>query len=283
MAVQDRNTLKTFFETGDIPSQNQFADLIDSLKHQNDKLTLSNEEIILIANRITNIDTAFIEYRSISFGNSIIKIEVTQQNAENQVIEIKSIKSRQSLLKQYFSGDAPYKIKLKEFQGEELNLNEYYVVYCELNQNYGIQRLLGNNLPILPEGFEFGIVNGNRCYFEVSKQNFEQELNIVHSNIKFINNTNVTIEYRAGSSYWGDIYRTKDTVTDHYNAWDYLIFSYNADMTNETHAIECKIYNSDTDELLAVGDLKPGQNNQNASGGATINEVRNIRIECTRQ
>ena len=30
MAKQNRVTLKGFFETGDIPNQNQYADLIDS-------------------------------------------------------------------------------------------------------------------------------------------------------------------------------------------------------------------------------------------------------------
>jgi hypothetical protein len=34
--MSDRTTLKTFFQTGDIPTQSQFADLIDSLAHKTD-------------------------------------------------------------------------------------------------------------------------------------------------------------------------------------------------------------------------------------------------------
>ncbi len=38
MAIRSRATLKTFFETGDFPTQEQFADLIDSLRHVSDAL-----------------------------------------------------------------------------------------------------------------------------------------------------------------------------------------------------------------------------------------------------
>lgn len=36
MAAKTKSVLKTFFETGDFPTQEQFADLIDSLFHIND-------------------------------------------------------------------------------------------------------------------------------------------------------------------------------------------------------------------------------------------------------
>ncbi|MCK8523074.1 tail fiber domain-containing protein [Aquimarina sp. D1M17] len=36
MAIKSKNTLKTYFETGDIPTEPQFEDLIDSLRHLND-------------------------------------------------------------------------------------------------------------------------------------------------------------------------------------------------------------------------------------------------------
>jgi hypothetical protein len=41
MAIQTKNTLKTYFETGDFPTQTQFADLIDSLLHVAGSITIS--------------------------------------------------------------------------------------------------------------------------------------------------------------------------------------------------------------------------------------------------
>jgi hypothetical protein len=40
MAIRSRATLKTFFETGDFPTQEQFADLIDSLRHVGDAVPM---------------------------------------------------------------------------------------------------------------------------------------------------------------------------------------------------------------------------------------------------
>lgn len=42
MAVQDKPTLKTYFETGDKPSEANFEDLIDSFQHVDDKATEQN-------------------------------------------------------------------------------------------------------------------------------------------------------------------------------------------------------------------------------------------------
>jgi hypothetical protein len=45
MAIKNRNTLKTWFETGDYPTQQQFWDWLDSYLHlQDDKLPIDNVE-----------------------------------------------------------------------------------------------------------------------------------------------------------------------------------------------------------------------------------------------
>lgn len=41
MAVQTKDTLKAYFETGDFPTQAQFADLIDSLLHVTGSIPIS--------------------------------------------------------------------------------------------------------------------------------------------------------------------------------------------------------------------------------------------------
>jgi hypothetical protein len=51
-----RDQLKTYFETGKYPTQNQFSDLIDSLKHKGDLLT--KREIVIFANSMMAIDNA---------------------------------------------------------------------------------------------------------------------------------------------------------------------------------------------------------------------------------
>lgn len=43
MAVVDKTTLKSYFETGDRPTESQFINLIDSLMHVNDGITIYGE------------------------------------------------------------------------------------------------------------------------------------------------------------------------------------------------------------------------------------------------
>lgn len=52
MSVQTKPILKTYFETGDTPTQAQFETLIDSLKHVNDGfklITVINDDMFTVA------------------------------------------------------------------------------------------------------------------------------------------------------------------------------------------------------------------------------------------
>jgi hypothetical protein len=42
MAIESKETLKQYFETGDYPTQQQFANLIESLRHVNDKIDFAD-------------------------------------------------------------------------------------------------------------------------------------------------------------------------------------------------------------------------------------------------
>lgn len=42
MAIRTKSVLKTFFETGDFPTQEQFADLIDSLRHLQEAIAIGD-------------------------------------------------------------------------------------------------------------------------------------------------------------------------------------------------------------------------------------------------
>jgi hypothetical protein len=290
MAIRDKNTLKTFFETGDMPSQNQFADLIDSFKHQNDTnaLILTDREIVSIANRIATIDNGFVEYYFDNMSNSLIKLNVVQENLENQEIEIRcNIHDNGDVRKQYFVGSGPYTVAIKEFESETLQANEYYYLYYETSLYDSIDTLIGHKLPTTFNGLEFGKLDGRSFHFYISKQNFGKELNVLHTNIKFINKTDIPIEYKSQSTNWRDIYRKENSVTAHYDQWDYLYFSYNADMTKEDYTIECSVYDTDTNELLIIDYLEPGINyrhfgNSSDSEGNRADKVRNITIECIR-
>lgn len=288
MAIRDKNTLKTFFETGDIPSQNQFVDLIDSFKHQNDTntLLLTDREIVSIANRIATIDNGFVEYYFDNMSKSLIKLNVAQENQENQEIEIRcDLIDNGDVKKQYFVGKGPYAVAIKEFESEKLQANEYYYLYYETSLYDSIDRLIGHKLPTAFNGFEFGKLDGRSFHFYISKQNFGKEINVLHTNIKFINKTGISIEYKCQSTNWRDIYRKENSVTAHYNQWDYLYFSYNADMTKEDRTVECSVYDTDTNELLIIDYLEPGVNyrhfgNSSDSAGNRADKARNITIEC---
>ena len=140
-----------------------------------------------------------------------------------------------------------------------------------------------NNLPSIPEGFEFGEVEGKQFYITITKQNFGRQIKVVNTTVKFLNETGVPIEYKASSSNWSVKYRSEDTVTDHYEKWDYLYFYYKADLTEVENDIHCKLYNDDTNQLIGTGYLRAGQNNQNTWGGSQVRGIRNIRIECIKQ
>jgi hypothetical protein len=286
MAIRDKNTLKTFFETGDIPSQNQFADLIDSLKHQNDTavLVLTDQVIVSFANRLETIENPSVQYSLVNMGDSLIKLDIAQENGENQTIEIRSnIYEMYFSGKQYLLGGGPFTVTIKELKSEELRTNEYYHLNLG-GQNGSMQRLIGNRLPTTLKDFKFDTIKGRgfTFFFSISKQNFGRELGIVHTNIEFVNKTDVPIEYRCYSYYWSDLYTTKDTITSHYDEWDYLSFECNADMTKEDYTIEFNVYDRDTKELLSSNYLNPGENYKGIGMGG-VNGVRNVMIECTKQ
>ena len=63
MAVETKPTLKTYFETGDIPTQAQFGNLIDSLAHISDI-----ESQVLAANVVVQFDKDYIYERIVQTG-----------------------------------------------------------------------------------------------------------------------------------------------------------------------------------------------------------------------
>ncbi|WP_336691057.1 MULTISPECIES: hypothetical protein [unclassified Chryseobacterium] len=277
--ITPREVLKSYFEKGDYPTQDQFAELIDSLKHKEDIPT--NKETVVFANSLASMDNGYvIYYINLNNGGQELKfpLVISQDGFEDQVIEIGNTYGNEK--RQYFLDNGPYTIKAKKFPKEGLNNYEYYRLYYQIESNYGIYRFFGNNLPTIPEGFEFGTLTDKRFLVQIYKDNLGQQLNIVNTNIKFINNTDLSIQYRPESGYWGHRFIDKDFVTDHYHLWDYLYFYYKADLTKVTQNIVCQVYNEDMGQLLMTGYLYAGQNNVNTWGGGSANMVRNIRIEC---
>ncbi|GEJ45801.1 hypothetical protein [Chryseobacterium sp. ON_d1] len=270
-----REELKTYFETGKYPTQNQFSELIDSLQHKGDALT--NKEMVLLANRLAIIDNAFIYYNTNSVGDLRLPIVVSSQDEEDQVITVKNTDS--AVEKQFILGSPPYILRTKKASGGNLKETEYYIFSYQISQNYMIYRLFGNNLDTVPEGFELGAMESKRVPVQIAKQDFGKKINIVNTNVKFINKTQVPIEYRVEGITWSNRYRSEDTVTDHYDAWDNLTFYYKADLREINQSILCEIYDEDNNSLLTTGNLNAGQSHSDWYGGQ-VNEVRNIRIEC---
>lgn len=270
-----RKELKTYFETGNHPTQGQFSELIDSLRHKEDVLT--NKEKAILANSLALIDNGFIYYSTNDVGNLKFRIGVSSQDEEDQVVTVRQTDN--AVEKQFLLGNAPYTFKVKEIAEETLKGTEYYLLRYEISPNYTIFRMFGNGLNTIPEGFDLGSLEGKRLPIQIYKQDLGRKISIVNTNIKFVNKTEVPIQYRVSGGNWSERFRAEDTVTDHYDLADHLSFNYKADLTKSNQSIQCDIFDEDTNTLLATGYLYAGQS-QDAWYGGDINEIRNVRIEC---
>lgn len=271
-----REELKTYFETGKHPTQGQFSELIDSLRHKED--VLNKKEMLIFANNLATIDSAFIYYFANSVGDLEIQVAVTSPDEEDQLITLRD-STKVGVVRQYLFGSAPYTVKIKKISEGNLGETEYYSFGYQLSESYYVRRLFGNNLNTLPDGFDFGELKNGRLPIEITKMDNNARINIVNTSIKFINRTEVPIQYRAYSQYWGNEDGDKDTITDHYDAWDFLYIAYNADLQAITQNIQCDLYDADTNTLVASGYLYAGQSQENWWGGQ-VDKVRNVRIEC---
>lgn len=274
--ITPREVLKSYFEKGDYPTQDQFAELIDSLKHKQDPIS-SKEFTIATNNFFAN--NGFITYYDYSMDDESFPIVVKSSDPEDQIILLgKGYSSEENKI--YFFGNAPYTITAKEFSTAGLKNTEYYQLVYQVDSFFTARKLFGNNLPTIPDGFEFGTLKGKKFYLEIHKIDLGQQVQIVHTKIRMVNNTDVLIQYSTASVYWSEGYRTEDFITSHYNLGDFIYLNYKADLTTVTQNIVCQVYDEDTGQLLMTGYLYAGQNNVNTWGGGSANMVRNIRIEC---
>lgn len=271
-----RDQLKNYFETGKYPTQSQFEDLIDSLRLREDVLT--KRELAIFANSLAAIDNSYVNFSTNNVGNLKFSIVVSTNDEPDQVISSADFKS--FLDKRYFVGSAPYTIKVKEIFEGDLKETEYYSLAYQLDQTYTVYRFFGNNLKTIPVGFDFGELEGIGLPIQLSKGGFGRKINILNTSVKFVNKTEVPIQYRIESAGWNNRYRAEDTVTDHYDLEDSLNFYYKADLTKVIQSIKCEIFNAENDTLLATGYLPAGQNQVSLNGGQ-VNGIRNIRIECS--
>lgn len=270
-----REQLKAYFETGKYPTQSQFSDLIDLLRLKEDVLT--KKELAIFANNLAAIDNVFVNFLVSDMGNLNFSIVVSTEDEPDQVISARDFKS--FLDKRYIIGSAPYMIKVKEVEEGDLRENEYYSLVYQLNQTYSILRLFGNNLKTVPVGFDFGELESIGLPIQISKGDYGKKINVLNTNIKFVNKTQVPIRYRVQAPGWSNTYRSEDTVTDHYDLGDYFTFYYNADLTKVDQSIQCNVYDADNDNLLTTAYLNAGQNQNNLNGGQVVG-IRNVRIEC---
>ncbi|WP_426278694.1 hypothetical protein ACN9MN_05550 [Chryseobacterium sp. S-02] len=275
--VTTREELKTYFETGEYPTQTQFAELIDSLRHKED--ALSYKDIINIANRMEALDSGDIQCYIYDVGDQKFSIVMSSQDAEDQVIELKN---SSNIKKLRVFGKVPFIFKAKEFPAGGLGVNEYYYLSCYMDSTF-VSRMFGNNLPTVPDGLELGTLEGKDFFLNINKYSMDQQINIVNTSIKFDNKTDAVIQYKVQSSNWGNTYTFKDSVTDHYDIWDNLYFYYKADLQKIDRNIECKVYNEDNDQLLTTASLLAGKDNKEVWGDGEVKEIRNIRIECNYQ
>ncbi|NIF06638.1 hypothetical protein F3J23_14405 [Chryseobacterium sp. Tr-659] len=273
--LKSREELKTYFETGKHPTQSQFSNFIDSLRHKED--ALSNKEVAMLANSLASIDNVFVYYAVSNVGTLKFPIVISSQDEKDQEIIVKNTNG--NIEKRFLLGSAPYTIKAKKISVEELSGTEYYALSYQLSQSYAIYRMFGNNLDLIPEGFDFGKLKENKLPIQIGKLDFGQKVKVVNTNVKFVNNTEIPIQYRVQSGLWSNEFTVENTVTHHYDMWDYLYFYYNADLRGINYEVQCDIYDEDNNNLLATGHLLGGQNQDSWYGGEARG-VRKVRIEC---
>lgn len=273
-----REKLKTYFETGKYPTESQFAELIDSLKFKEDVLT--NKEAIILANSLATMDNGYIQYIVRDDKDVKFQIVISKNDEEDQVIEIRNTYGYEKI--QYFFGNAPYTVKVKEFPTEGLGEVEYYNLRYQINEDIIFSKIFGNNLPNIPSGFELGTMKEKRLYIQINTIVFAQKINIINTHIQLTNKTEVSIRYRPVTNYWSYPFTSKDIITDHYDIDDYFTFYFNADLREINKAIECKFYDVDNGNLLMTNYLTAGYEHKNA-WGAELWGVRNLRIECDYQ
>lgn len=273
-----REELKTYYKTGKYPTQTQFAELIDSLRHKDD--AFSHRDIVNIANRLEALDSRDIQYYIYDVGDQKFPIVISSQDAEDLVIELMDTTNSTGKLKIF--GKTPFSIKTKEFPAEGLGTNEYYRFISYID-SVSVNRMFGNNLPTIPDGLELGTYKGVDFFCNIRKIEVDRQINIVNTNIKFVNKTEAAIQYRIEADYWANGYTAKDIITDHYDIGDSLYFYFTADLQKIDRNIECKIYNADIDQFLMTATLLAGQDNKEVGGNGEAKQTRNIRIECDYQ
>lgn len=271
-----KDQLKTYFENGKRPTENQFSDLIDALKHKGDALT--NREAVMIANSLESIDTEYITYSGNNIDDQKFLMAIHSDEKEDQIITL--INTPEGQKKLYFLGNAPYTIRAKEFPTGGLEQNEYYYASCQLGEYSNTTRLFGGNLPKIYDGFEFGTLEAKNLSVQVGKMNLGQRIDVINANIRFVNTTGSPVQYSTQALYWSHVYTDKDIVTDHYSIWNYFALYFRADLRKIDQSIECNIYNEDNGTLLMTIILNAGQNNKNIPASEAIREIKNIRIEC---
>lgn len=270
-----REELKTNFRKGESLDQCDFSGFIDSFRHKEDLLT--HKEAVTLANTLRLLDNGCIYYSGNNIGDKKFQIAVSSGDEEDQPITV-----RESLRdeKRYLFGNPPYSIKTKQFSAEGLGENEYYSLGFMVDNTLVENKLFGNNLPVIPDGFEIGPVEGKRLQFRIIKQTFGQKLNIINTGVKFVNKTSAPILYSISALYWIHASTNKDIVTAHYDLWDELNLWYKADLRGINERIVCKVYDTDKNILLMTAYLNAGENNTDVWSGGRIMEIRNLKIEC---
>ncbi|WP_066435112.1 hypothetical protein [Chryseobacterium sp. CCH4-E10] len=271
--ITTKEKLKTYFKKGKYPTESQFAELIDSLKLEDEVLT--NKELVNFSNMQASLNNGSIIYTNSASEDSEFSIVVSSEEDEEQILTLSNTNREKKL---YFYGSSPYRIRPKNFTAKGLEAYEYYCFYSRIDNAYAVNRLFGNNLPSISETLELGTVN-NDYYIQIYKLNFEQEIHNLHTTFTFVNKTIIPIQYAVYGDYWCNPFTAQNMITDHYNVSDYLNCYYKADFNEFDGSIECKIFNADNNDLIQAVYLTSEQQNQDVWGGTIIGS-RNVRIEC---
>ncbi len=298
--IESKESLKAFFAANKAPTQENFWKLIDAFVHRDEQEVidpekliqgLSEETILALANRIESSRKPMIRYRLIDIDQAEFEMSILSLDDSEQLLTATGstpfeTEDDQSHQKLYLLNQPPYQLKLNSIPADHLLTNEYLLLTIDFGKDRGkYSRLLGHDLPY-PKSEAIGAFDlKNGAMLQLRKLQTDSSIGTKTLNVQFLNNTSTSIRYALSSDHIGHLFQKEDCAFMVYDIDDMLYFNYNADMTNETKKIECKLFNANTEELLATAFLNPTKHNQMIWGGGAISADANsdFRIECEYQ
>ena len=218
---------------------------------------LTNRQAKEITNAISNIDGFAIRKYGYNMGNIAIPLIINNRE------KFKLNETLGNEIKFYPLTDDPYFIKVSENYNPNLNNGEYIRLYTQIDNNQTFDKLY--------KTFAKGDLIGKYttgCYFQVSKENFGNDLQIANPyNIEIENLTSESPSLLLNSQYYSKVIPSQSgsVQATPFTNWDYIYPYWSINMIGKTTGIKFELYemsNPQQPQLYGNGYAYPGGNYQ---------------------